>query len=62
MDGPFDKAPFRSSSPYVYLHYSRPSPMPQAACLFCEIDCRLPALSRTAFSWLAENLPPRISR
>lgn len=32
----------------------------QAACLFCEIDCRLPALSRTG--WLAENLPPRTKR
>ena len=37
-------------------------PGSQAACLFCEIDCRLPALSRTAFGWLAENLPPRTKR
>ena len=37
-------------------------PGSQAACLFCEIDFRLPALSRTDFGWLAENLPPRTKR
>lgn len=36
-------------------------PGSQAACLFCEIDCRLPALSRTAFGWLAEIFLPGLN-
>lgn len=52
--------PFIAHTPFLFYPL-RLVPGSQAACLFCEIDCRLPALSRTAFGWLAENLPPGLN-
>ena len=53
--------PFIAHTPFPFLSAS-PCTRFASRFLFCEIDCRLPALSRTAFGWLAENLPPRTKR